>query len=111
MIEEDAMTIQGVAANRAVFVNRKRLDPAKSLALINHSPTGFCWGYGGSGPAQLALAILLEVTGDEAFALRHYQQFKWDCIAILPMDADFDIPMNRVLEWAQKQPPPGSSSA
>lgn len=24
--------------------------------LCNHSPTGFCWGYHGSGPAQLALA-------------------------------------------------------
>ncbi len=24
----------------------------------NHSPSGFEWGYGGSGPAQLALAIL-----------------------------------------------------
>jgi hypothetical protein len=28
------------------------------LDLFNHSPTGFEWGYGGSGPAQLALAIL-----------------------------------------------------
>ena len=28
------------------------------LDLFNHSPTGFSWGYGGSGPAQLALARL-----------------------------------------------------
>lgn len=26
--------------------------------IANHSPTGFEWGYSGSGPAQLALAIL-----------------------------------------------------
>lgn len=31
------------------------LDPRFDLA--NHSPTGFEWGYGGSGPAQLALAL------------------------------------------------------
>jgi len=31
------------------------LDPR--LDLRNHSPTGFEWGYGGSGPAQLALAL------------------------------------------------------
>ena len=28
------------------------------LDLFNHSPTGFEWGYAGSGPVQLALAIL-----------------------------------------------------
>lgn len=27
------------------------------LNLRNHSPDGFEWGYGGSGPAQLALAM------------------------------------------------------
>ena len=32
------------------------LDPRYDLR--NHSPTGFAWGYGGSGPSQLALAIL-----------------------------------------------------
>lgn len=29
----------------------------------NHSPDGFQWGYGGSGPAQLALALCLDVLG------------------------------------------------
>jgi len=37
--------------------------------LWNHSPDGFEWGYGGSGPAQLALAI--------------YQDFKLALIAAL----------------------------
>lgn len=27
---------------------------------VNHSPTGFNWGYYGSGPAQLAFAILFK---------------------------------------------------
>ena len=30
------------------------------LNIRNHSPTGFAWGYGGSGPAQLSLAILVD---------------------------------------------------
>jgi hypothetical protein len=34
------------------------LDPR--LDLYNHSPNGFEWGYSGSGPAQLALAILAD---------------------------------------------------
>ncbi|MBZ5660022.1 MAG: DUF6166 domain-containing protein [Acidobacteriia bacterium] len=58
--------------------------------LPNHSPTGFCWGYGGSGPAQLALAILLEhFHGDQERALALYQDFKWKVIAGLPQDQDF----------------------
>lgn len=48
--------------------------------LINHSPDGFEWGYSGSGPAQLALAILADaLTGEEALGL--YQRFKTDVIA------------------------------
>jgi hypothetical protein len=35
------------------------LPVTPSLRHRNHSPDGFEWGYHGSGPAQLALAILL----------------------------------------------------
>ena len=54
--------------------------PDESLKLRNHSPNGFEWGYGGSGPAQLALAVLLDCKGKE-IALARYQQFKWAVIA------------------------------
>jgi uncharacterized protein (DUF2249 family) len=57
------------------------------LGLRNHSPSGFAWGYGGSGPAQLALAILADFTGSDAFALKHYQEFKFDIIARLQGDS------------------------
>lgn len=33
---------------------------------VRHSPTGFEWGYGGSGPAELARCILIDVLGDAA---------------------------------------------
>ena len=29
-----------------------------------HSPTGFAWGYGGSGPAALAHSLLTDVMGE-----------------------------------------------
>jgi len=32
---------------------------------IVHSPTGFAWGYNGSGPADLAIAILWDFLGEE----------------------------------------------
>ncbi len=53
-----------------------RLTPERSLELANHSPSGFEVGHCGSGPAQLALALLLDYTGDEDVALAHYTAFK-----------------------------------
>jgi hypothetical protein len=43
--------------------------------LIDHSPDGFNWGYAGSGPAQLAFALLVDVLG-EKLARRYYMAFK-----------------------------------
>jgi hypothetical protein len=60
-----------------------RLSPLKSLRLRNHSPDGFEWGYGGSGPAQTALAILLDYTRDRRLALSVYQDFKSKVVASL----------------------------
>lgn len=33
---------------------------------VRHSPTGFSWGYGGSGPADLARCLLIDALGDDA---------------------------------------------
>jgi hypothetical protein len=63
--------------------DQEQLTPERSLELANHSPSGFEWGYCGSGPAQLALALLLDYTGDEAFALDHYQEFKTEVVSQL----------------------------
>lgn len=51
--------------------------------LRNHSPDGYDWGYGGSGPAQLALSILADYR-DELTALKFYQDFKWEVVIKLP---------------------------
>lgn len=34
--------------------------------MVRHSPTGFSWGYGGSGPADLARSLLIAALGDKA---------------------------------------------
>lgn len=49
-----------------------------------HSPAEFEWGYGGSGPAQLALAILADHLDKDEEALNLNQRFKWAVIAGLP---------------------------
>ena len=45
---------------------------------------GFDWGCVGSGPAQLALALLANWSGNPRFALRYYQDFKFQVISHLP---------------------------
>lgn len=60
----------------SVFLDGKKVQLAPSLKARNHSPTGFNAGYGGSGPAQTALAILLKVL-PKSLALSRYQEFKW----------------------------------
>lgn len=65
-----------------VTVDGRPLNPR--LDLWNHSPTGFEWSYCGSGPAQLALAILADHLTDDEQALVFYQRFKWAVVVELP---------------------------
>jgi len=68
------------------------VDPR--LDLRRHSPTGFQCGYSGSGPAQLALAILAyfynhhynEEPGGEERAILEYHEFKSRVIACIPTE-------------------------
>ena len=77
--------------------NRKRVRALRHVPF--HSPSGFEWGYQGSGPADLALAILVDYFHERAprngwlagrlfarwtvdsQAFRHHQYFKRDVIA------------------------------
>ena len=76
------------------------LDPR--LDLRNHSPTGFAWGYAGSGPAQFALAILCHALGDDARALRLYQRFKAAAIQPFSQHDRFEMSAARVREIVEK---------
>ena len=72
-----AVTVEDGGGSRA-------LDPR--LDLRSHTPPGFEWGYGGSGPAQLALALAADVLGDDQAALGVYQRLKFRVVGRLPHD-------------------------
>ena len=74
-----------------IWVNGRKLDPAESIRLQDHSLDGFNWGYPGSGPAQAALGICLALTGDEDLALELHQPFKWSFVCRWPLDGNFDV--------------------
>lgn len=81
--------LRGEQASRRVWLDGIELLPGPSQKVWNHSPDGFNWGYGGSGPAQLALAIVLKITRDKSVATMIHQTFKWSVVALLPQ-SDFD---------------------
>lgn len=80
-------TLKGDADTREVWLDGEWLDPAPSQKVRNHSPDGFNWGYGGSGPAQLALAIMFKLTGKSD----GYQDFKFRFVGGLPQAENFDV--------------------
>ena len=90
-----------------VTIGGKPLDWRASLAVRNHSPTGPEWGYNGSGPAQLALAILLALT-DRETAERRYQEFKDDMIARIA-DAEWSLPLRDVRRWLERTDAAGTA--
>lgn len=73
------------------------------LDLWNHSPTGFECGYSGSGPAQLALAILADALKDDERASRLHQTFKAAVVAALPRDKNWVISLDSVLAFIKSQ--------
>lgn len=75
------------------------LEP--SLKVSNHSPAGFNWGYGGSGPAQLALAILLFEGLSTVEARQLHQQFKWDVVSRLR--AEWALTSRDVWGWIRNE--------
>lgn len=66
---------------------------------VYHSPDGFEWGYGGSGPADLALNILgMFVNAREAWRL--HNKLKFDIIGSLSReDGEIRLPLSLFYGW------------
>ena len=69
--------------------------------LVRHSPDGFSWGYAGSGPADLSLAILAHALGYTVHPLV-YQRFKAEVIQHLDMNTNFKLERTTVLETVER---------
>ncbi len=86
------LKIKGIALDRRIYLFDEVLTPEESIKIINHSPDGFNWGYGGSGPAQLALAIM-QVFVSDAIAANKHNDFKEIFVKQFP-DFDFEVEVN-----------------
>lgn len=91
-----------------VVVHGKPLPLDPCFEFVNHSPCGFGWGYGGSGPAQLSFAILFDhftAAGEPEpvrSAMANYQHFKADVVARLP-DESWTLQADTVEEWVKRR--------
>ncbi len=65
--------------SRSCGPTERSWTPSHPRKSANHSPTGFKWGYSGSGPSQLALTLLLDYILDQD----------------LPMDEDLRDPIGK----------------
>ena len=79
---------QGTADKTIVTVHQegkqpRALDPRFDLRRHAYDLN---WGYGGSGPAQLALALAADVLGDDDAAHEVHQKLKSKVVAALPKD-------------------------
>ena len=83
--ERDVYSVEVFKPGRAPYPLQERQD------IVNHSPTGIAWGYGGSGPAQCSLAILMDYFGETDLVRRLYQEFKFRVIAKLPRDENWSL--------------------
>jgi hypothetical protein len=90
---------QVVDRNEIVTRNGELFDSKPSLTVHNGSPDGFAWGYMGSGPHQLALAILLSDTGNPKLALANAHRLCQDVISRYPKDGSFDLWSIEVKTW------------
>ncbi|MEZ4961985.1 MAG: hypothetical protein R2830_19310 [Saprospiraceae bacterium] len=78
--------------NAKVWLNGKQLNLQASLKYCSKSPTGFNWGYGGSGPAQLAHEICRQIYGLK-IARQVFQGFKHRYLANI-QDDGFDLTLD-----------------
>jgi len=79
------LQLKGCWASKRVWVDGNPITASRSQQVINHSPDGFNWGYGGSGPAQLSLGIALELWSERT-ALDRYHQIML-IVANLPQES------------------------
>ena len=81
------------------------LEVGPSLALRAYSPDGFDWGCEGGGPSQLALALILDHTGDADLALRWHQDFR--AAFVLGWGVGWVLPVAVLDRWLTERMGPG----
>lgn len=89
-----------VGVDDVIGVGGPRLPIGQLTQHTRHSPDGHAWGYGGSGPSQLALDILWDLYGQEP-ERSVYQGFKSDVLANLDSNSGFELTEDEIRGWVR----------
>ena len=103
--ESDHMEFSDHPLSKGVLLERTDRGVRTNVPwlIVDHSPDGYEWGYGGSGPADLALNIVesymrrLGLVG-KTLGYRLHQKFKREFIASMPKEGGF-IPADQIEVW------------
>jgi hypothetical protein len=111
--EDDLHTYPWPRVVRAYAIHEHESEPRRVRHHVRHSPSGFEFGYEGSGPAELARCLLIDWFGahdraDDPWADPlpvSYQQFKREFIARVPQDLrEFEITADAIDAWVGGHP-------
>lgn len=79
----------------------REVEPLKHL--VRHSPDGYNWGYGGSGPSDLARSIIGDTMGTDSPPAHVYQQFKGKVIASFDPTKGWRLTSYEILEFFKRE--------
>jgi hypothetical protein len=101
---EDQPVLVGVPPLVEAGLICRRLEDGRAACnvpqlVVRHSPTGFEWGYGGSGPADLALNVLTILAPERADEL--HQEFKRAFLEAMPA-AGGHVTLPEIRAWLQR---------
>lgn len=91
---------QSLSGLQHVYRDGEILYPEPSRKIRDHS-TEFNWGYRGSGPAQLALALLLDATKNKDLSEQLHQPFKDQFVAV--WDDNWAITGAEIYTWVETE--------
>lgn len=81
----------------------RQLAPRPDIEGVK-TATGFAWGYGGSGPKQLAIALLADAISDDVATDWHHQ-FRVAKIEPIPMERSWTMTDAEILNWWKETSP------
>ena len=89
--------VDGGAGGQVIMVDKQH-EGYPLPHIVRHSPDGFNWVYGGSGPADTALSILTDCVG-KSVANAFYQDFKQQFVA--GWGISFAVTEKEIKAWLQ----------
>lgn len=75
-------------------------EPYRLKHIVRHSPSGFNWGYGGSGPLDTALSILTDCLGRKQADQLHEP---FQRVFVATWGNEWSISEKEIKDWAKKQ--------